>query len=316
MSRYGTVNGGTANARSFVAQGADPDALGQSILAALIANASVQPPLVDPVITSISMTGAGDGHQFFFEVEFAAAANVDGGLDLAGLKLLLASTAADLQKQIVAFQSAAPIADVQLAGSSKGRRVMAAIVSGTVRGSQTELLSRVDLSVNDAYVEGPYTRTPILHAQPGGNVLGGFNGGGLGSKSILGFRTVLGQPISGMPLSQLKTLQYTWRDLSPPTSVVPFTDAYVNFVVDMLGNGTQYNIFVIDPQFDASLVNNTTVVNPDGTSTTTFDAATQCPVIITPPVVTPSAGPHVLGQQQLQNGGRDRCVPERSASRG
>lgn len=290
MSRFGTITGGTANARSVVAQGADADSLGKALSAALLSSAGAGFTL--PVLTAISLAGAGDGSQFFIEFEFGDAVNVIGGVGLADAKLVMASTAVDLQKQIAAQQSAAPLIDVQIAGAAKGRPVMALLLFGQVFGTQSDfLLSRADLSVNDAYVEGPYSQTPVLHAHSGGNVAGGFNGAGIGSKAILGLRN---NGLDGLPLGQLKNFKYTWLDLSPPTSTGPFTGAYVNFIVDMLGDGTQLNIFAIDPLADASLVNNTTTVNPDGTSTTSFDAATQCPIIITPPAVV-TAPAHTFG---------------------
>jgi hypothetical protein len=88
---------------------------------------------VDPVITSITLTGAGDGHMFFFELEMAAAANVDGGADVVGVQFLLSSTAEDLHKQIAALQITFPILDTQIAGAAKGQRVMALVLSGTQR---------------------------------------------------------------------------------------------------------------------------------------------------------------------------------------
>jgi hypothetical protein len=135
MSRYGTVLGGTANARCFVAQGADADSLFVAAATAFAAATAIVPPLVDPIITSLTLTGAGDGHMFFLELEFAAAANVDGGADVTGVQFLLSSTAEDLQKQIAALQNASPILDTQIAGAAKGQRVMALVLFGTVRVS-------------------------------------------------------------------------------------------------------------------------------------------------------------------------------------
>jgi hypothetical protein len=136
MSRYGTVLGGTANARAFVVQGADPDSLLAAMVAASAALAAVQPPLVDPVTTSLTLTGAGDGHTFVLEVEKAASANVDGGADVIGTPdFLIAATAEELQRQLAAIQSTNAILDVQIAGASKGQRVMAMVVFGTLRPS-------------------------------------------------------------------------------------------------------------------------------------------------------------------------------------
>jgi hypothetical protein len=116
-----------------VVQGADADSLFVAAATAFAAATAIVPPLVDPIITSLTLTGAGDGHMFFLELEFAAAANVDGGADVTGVQFLLSSTAEDLQKQIAALQNATPILDVQIAGSAKGQRVMGLVVFGTQR---------------------------------------------------------------------------------------------------------------------------------------------------------------------------------------
>jgi hypothetical protein len=118
-----------------VVQAADADSLFSAAQGAFAAAATMVPPLVDPVITSITLTGAGDGHMFFFELEMAAGADVDGGADVVGTQFLLSATAEDLQEQIAALQSGQPILDVQIAGSAKGQRVMALVLFGTVRPS-------------------------------------------------------------------------------------------------------------------------------------------------------------------------------------
>jgi hypothetical protein len=118
-----------------VVQAADADSLFLAAQGAFAAAAAIVPPLVDPIITSITLTGAGDGHMFFLELEMAAAANVDGGADVVDVQFLLSATAEDLQKQIAALQSGQPILDVQIAGAAKGQRVMAMVLFGTVRPS-------------------------------------------------------------------------------------------------------------------------------------------------------------------------------------
>lgn len=144
---------------------------------------------------------------------------------------------------------------------------------------------RVDCSVNSAHVESLYGKAPVLHAQPGGNVAGGFNGGGLGNKCILGFRVG-----NLLPLGSLSGFKYTWRDLNPAT---PGIATYVNLVLDVNGNGSAYKIAVVDPASPPGLGNGTTVTNPDGTKTTTFDAATMNLLIVlglpVPPL--PPGGP-------------------------
>jgi hypothetical protein len=124
---------------------------------------------VDPVITSITLTGAGDGHMFFFELEMAAAANVDGGADVVGVQFLLSATAEDLQEQIGALQSLSPVLDVQIAGAAKGQRVMGLVVSGTLRPDGggaiapwslmkiVDSLTAVPLGDQDGSVAAPYS---------------------------------------------------------------------------------------------------------------------------------------------------------------
>ena len=131
MSRYGTVLGGTANARTAVVQSANADDMIPLIIA------TVAPLLVgidDPVATSLTLTGAGDGHMFFLEIEGAASANVDGGARITGAQFFVASDAATLQAQLASMQFSQPIFDVQIAGSAKGQRVMAMVLFGTVAG--------------------------------------------------------------------------------------------------------------------------------------------------------------------------------------
>ena len=133
MSRFGTVNGGAANTKSFVVQAATPDAL---IALASAAGAATFGVLTNPVVTSISLTGAGDGNMFFLAVEGAAGANAQGGLDATSLTtaFLLGSDAATLTKQLQALQGTSPIVDLQIAGSSQGQRVMGLVVFGTLLG--------------------------------------------------------------------------------------------------------------------------------------------------------------------------------------
>jgi hypothetical protein len=135
VSRYGTINGGTANARTIVVQAADPDSLFAVAAAAVAAMFAAVPPLVDPVATSVTLTGAGDGHMFFLELEFASAANVSGGADIVESAFFLAADAETLQAQISAYQSLNPILDVHIAGAAKGQRVMALVQFGTLRPS-------------------------------------------------------------------------------------------------------------------------------------------------------------------------------------
>ena len=133
-------------------------------------------------------------------------------------------------------------------------------------------LLRADVSVNGAYVEAPYSARPILHTQANVNPAGSFNGGGLGNKGLLGFRSGI-----GLALGLLSTFEYTYRDLFPSNATPP-TECYANFVI-LLG-GVQvppaagaYRIGVIDPASPLSLSNGAVVTNGDGSKTVTFDAS-------------------------------------------
>jgi len=144
---------------------------------------------------------------------------------------------------------------------------------------------RVDCSVNSAHVEETYSSAPILHAQPAGNVAGAFNGGGLGNKCILAFRVG-----DLLPLGLFTGFKYTWRDLNPGT---PGIGVYANLVLDVNGDGSAYKIASIDPISPPALGNGTTITNPDGTKTTSFNGATDNLLIVNgllnPPL--PPGGP-------------------------
>lgn len=138
-------------------------------------------------------------------------------------------------------------------------------------GSSFDFLNRLDCSVNSAHVESPYADMPVLHAQSGGNAAGGFNGGGTGNKCILGYK------VGPVPLASFSGFKYTWFDLNTSTTGLP---VYANLVLDLYGNGTFFKIAVIDPASAPILLNGSTILNPDGSRTTTFDAATHNVLIV------------------------------------
>lgn len=152
--------------------------------------------------------------------------------------------------------------------------------------------NRVDCSVNSAHVESPYTAMPVLHAQSGGNTAGGYNGGGTGNKTILGYRVG-----NGLPLGSLVSLEWTWLDLNPATSGLP---VYANLVIALNGlvGSAPYKIAVIDPASAPVLNNGATVTNLDGSFTTTWLGASMNLLIVNglaspgfavgPPFVTPT----------------------------
>jgi len=149
--------------------------------------------------------------------------------------------------------------------------VAAALDQLAVGGTATQL-TRVDCSVNSARVEQPYSATPFLHCQNGGNAAGGFNGGGVGNKSILGFDVG-----DGEALGVWTGVEWTWLDLAAAT---PGIGVYANLIVDQNGNGTLYKVFVIDPASGVALNNGTTVTNGDGSKTTTFDPSTEYVLVV------------------------------------
>jgi len=146
-------------------------------------------------------------------------------------------------------------------------QVQAAIDALKAGGAGPLNLNRVDCSVNSGSVESPYNFTSYLRTQTAGNVVGGFNGGGIGNKSILGYRTA-----DLTLLSAYSGLQYTWKSLATSTSPLL---VYANMVVepDPIGAPGQYKIFVVDPAAVAPLNVCTTVLNGDGSSTTTNNPA-------------------------------------------
>lgn len=286
MSRYGTILGGAASASSYVVQSADAEGLLNLAGAAGLATFG---SMTDPVITSLTLTGAGDGHMFFLAAEGCEASDADGGASAQTLSasVFLGATAEGLAAAIASPSVTGPILDVQIAGAAKGQRVMCLVISGTLRGGGGGGLNypnRLDASVNNGRVENPYSANPILHCQSGGNVAGGFNGGGTGNKCILGYDVG-----NLLPLGAFTGFDYTWRDLAPYISGLP---VYANLVIDVNGNGTAYKIGVVDPASPLALGNGSTVTNLDGSFTTTFNAATQNLLIVNGlPTVLPGVGP-------------------------
>lgn len=146
------------------------------------------------------------------------------------------------------------------------------IVAGSGGGSDFTFPDRVDCSVNNARVENLYSTMPFLHCQTGGNVAGGYNGGGVGNKSILGIRAG-----DNLALGSLVNLAYTWLDLAP--AIVGLV-TYCNLIVDINGDGSVYKVFVVDPTGAPALNTNTTVTNGDGSKTTTFAAASNYVLVV------------------------------------
>jgi hypothetical protein len=135
-------------------------------------------------------------------------------------------------------------------------------------------LARGDFSVNSGRVENAWSDSPVLHTQTRGPlVAGGYNGGGTGSKSILGVDVG-----NGLPLASLVSLSWTWLDLVPYVSSP--LECYCNLIVDLFGDGSLYKILVIDPASVPALNNGTTVLNLDGSRTTSIAFGTQFVLVV------------------------------------
>lgn len=135
-------------------------------------------------------------------------------------------------------------------------------------GSGFVFPGRVDLSVNCGRVEAPFSATPVLHVQTGGNAGGGFNDlARLGNKSILGYRTA-----NLLALGAWSGFRYTWLNLSPAGGSF---EVYANLTVDINGDGSVYKLFVMDPAANPALNTLTVVANPDGSKTATHVAGSH-----------------------------------------
>lgn len=153
--------------------------------------------------------------------------------------------------------------------------------------------NRVDCSVNSARVDGANNDAPILRTLTGAPLAGGYNGGGTGSKSILGID-------AGhlLPLGALVSLDYRITNLMA-YNAAPWPLAYVNLLVDVNGDGSLLKVFIIDPQSLPALLQTTNTPNLDGSTTVEFDAASNLVLIVgfLPPVVpTVNLGPSFLQQ--------------------
>lgn len=89
---------------------------------------------------------------------------------------------------------------------------------------------RRDHSVNGASIDGAYSPfpAPVLRTQTQVNNAGGFNGGGVGNKAILGFWIPL-----AIKLSQLNTLQLDYEQVTPEAGLVGNCLPYLNLVVEL-----------------------------------------------------------------------------------
>ena len=167
------------------------------------------------------------------------------------------------------------------------------LITGSTNASRTV----VDMSVNSGRVDGIGSDHLVLRTLTAGNVAGGFNGGGIGSKAIAAF-TDAGL---NLLLSALLSFEYTWVD------IVSFSAGflvYANLVVELdpVGAPGVYNILVVDPGTPIGLHTYTTTVNPDGSSTTKWTSSNAIQVVGgLPPAILPdySFGPSWTAQSYL-----------------
>jgi hypothetical protein len=131
MSRYGSVaiTGGSSLV-SRVTENSEPSALEASVNAVLAALPAGY------VVVALSLAGAGDGDSFTVTIEAGLLADVVGGFS--SLPSVRCYSAADAENLLIALNAALPnsgtVADVQVAGASKGNRFMGMIVSGVIVG--------------------------------------------------------------------------------------------------------------------------------------------------------------------------------------
>jgi len=93
--------------------------------------------------------------------------------------------------------------------------------------------NRRDHSVNGAWVENWQNPQPVMRTQTNNNPAGGYNGGGLGNKAILG-HYLPGPPYPAggtMKLSLLASIEYLIDRITPEVSAVNIVAPYVNLMV-------------------------------------------------------------------------------------
>jgi hypothetical protein len=88
--------------------------------------------------------------------------------------------------------------------------------------------NRADLSVNGALVEGFRTTGAILRTQTNLNVAGGFAGGGVGNKCILG-----NWGYDNFALSALLSCRFRFLDLTPQIVMIAGNNGYFNTIVEL-----------------------------------------------------------------------------------
>lgn len=117
--------------------------------------------------------------------------------------------------------------------------------AGTAGAGSAGLLifpNRLDVSVNKSNVDNAQSSSPILTTRTGTNPAGAYNGGGLGNKAILGI-----QGFNGMPLGELNTIEYIWREMDAAHPNPVALRVYLNLILepDPIGFPGVYKILTI-----------------------------------------------------------------------
>ncbi len=131
MSRFGSVTiSGPASLLTRVVENSDPTALASLVNGAI----AVLPP--GYVVVGLTLAGAGDGNAFTVTIEAGAAADVIGGFTSPpAVTCFIGSNAEVLRLTAEAvLPSSGTLADVQIAGSSKGALFMGLVTVGVVVG--------------------------------------------------------------------------------------------------------------------------------------------------------------------------------------
>lgn len=113
---------------------------------------------------------------------------------------------------------------------------------------------RIDSSVGHARVDNPFSNEPVMFTQTGTNPPDGFNGGGVGNKSILGFRN-----FDKLKLQLLSTVEWICKDLTSEIPIAPNGAQgipYLNLIVDVNGDDTLYKIFISSYGLSPAQINN------------------------------------------------------------
>jgi hypothetical protein len=118
----------------------------------------------------------------------------------------------------------------------------AAGTAGAGSSGLLAFLNRLDVSVNKSNVDNAQSSSPILTTRTGLNLVGAYNGGGVGNKAILGI-----QGFNGMPVGELNTIEFIWREMEAAHTNPLALRVYVNLIIepDPIGFPGVYKILTI-----------------------------------------------------------------------